>query len=360
MHRFTRPIVVATLAAVVASTSLFAVDSFRGQGARAASDPARPVSAPTRFAASSESDPRAYWTPGRMLSATPMSASRERAAPKVRPSTETDLKARRSLGTDTIAEPGTTPASEIQPAAEYPFPYGRRTVEKQLRKVAPYRQVGRIFFRQNGVRYSCSGSSVVGGGRNIVFTAGHCLNDGAGNWSTDVVFVPGRRTGKWKNPYGRFAAKELWVPAGWTDNSWYAYDMGAFSVGKNQKGKTLRKTVGALGFAYNQNRVQHWDIFGYPAEWPWKGDRLITCASSYAVNDANGNGPDDTGVGCDMTGGSSGGPWIIGLRRTNLLNGVVSYGYTDQPGATYSPYFDSAANKLRCAAGTGNPDATSC
>lgn len=253
-----------------------------------------------------------------------------------------------------------TKAAEAQPAAVYPFPYGRRTVEKQLRKAAPYRQVGRIFFRVDGNRYSCSGSSVVGGGRNVVYTAAHCLNDGAGNWSKDVIFIPGRNAAKKKNPYGKFAAKELWVPSGWADNGWWAYDVGAFNVAKNKKGKTLRKAVGALGFSYNEGRIQHWDVFGYPAQKPWGGNKLITCASAHGIDDANGNGPDSMGVGCDMTGGSSGGPFILGLRRKNLLNGVVSYGYGDQPGATYSPYFDSTANKIRCAAGTGNPDAASC
>lgn len=360
MHRLMRPLVVATLAAAVAGTTVLSAGFISTSGVAAASDPSKPVSAPTRFAASSDADPRDYWTPERMSSAKPMTVTRERDTPKVRASNLTRKKAQRSLSTDTQSEPRLTRAAEIQPAAEYPFPYGRRTVEKQILKVAPYRQVGRIFFRQNGFRYSCSGSSVVGGGRNIVFTAGHCLNDGAGTWSTDVIFVPARRFGKSKNPYGRFAARALWVPAGWADDNWWAYDVGAFSVSKNKKGKSLRKAVGALGFAYNENRVQHWDIFGYPAQSPWSGDRLITCASAYAVNDVNANGPDSTGVGCDLTGGSSGGPWIVGLRRTNLINGITSYGYLDQPGATYSPYFDGTANNVRCAAGTGNPNATSC
>jgi V8-like Glu-specific endopeptidase len=360
MRRMTRPLVVATLAAVVASATVLTADSFNGSGALAGSNPSDPVSAPTKFATSDDADLRAYWTPERMRSAKPMKVSRQRENPKVRVSDETGNRAQRTVSTDTQPEPRLTRASEFQPAAEYPFPYGRRSVENPLRKIAPYRQVGRVFFRQNGVRYSCSGSSVVGGWRHVVFTAGHCLNDGAGNWSTDVVFVPARRTGKFKNPYGRFSAKELWVPAGWSDNQWWAYDLGAFNVGKNKKRKTLRKSVGALGFAYNEGRVQHWDVFGYPARAPWAGNRLVTCSTAHAVDDLNANGPDSIGVGCDLTGGSSGGPWIVGLRRSNMLNGITSYGYGHQAGATYSPYFDSTANKIRCAAATGNPDRTSC
>lgn len=360
MHRVSRPLAVATLAAVMAATTMLTVGSLAVSAAGAKSDPSAPVSAPTAFRSSHETDPRKYWTPRRMLTAKPMRVSRQRSSPKVRSSDGIAARARRWQGTDTQPEPRITPASESQPASDYPFPYGRRTVEKQLLKVAPYRQVGRIFFRQQGVRYSCSGSSVVGGGRNVVFTAGHCLNDGEGHWSRDVVFVPARRAGTSKNPYGRFAARELWVPSGWADNQWWAYDVGAFNVGRNDKGKTLRKSVGALGFSFNESRVQHWDIFGYPAAAPWSGNRLITCASAYAVNDANGNGPDSSGVGCDLTGGSSGGPWIIGLRRSNLLNGVTSYGYGDMPGAVFSPYFETTANNVRCAAGTGKPNASSC
>jgi V8-like Glu-specific endopeptidase len=218
MHRITRSLAAATLAAVVASATVLTADSFNGSGALAGSNPSDPVSAPTRFATSDDADPRAYWTPERMRSAKPMTVSRQREDAKVRVSNETGNRAQRTMSTDTQAEPRLTRASEFQPAAEYPFPYGRRSVENPLRKVSPYRQVGRVFFRQNGVRYSCSGSSVVGGWRSVVFTAGHCLNDGAGNWSTDVVFVPARRNGKRKNPYSKFSAKELWVPAGWSDN----------------------------------------------------------------------------------------------------------------------------------------------
>jgi V8-like Glu-specific endopeptidase len=252
-------------------------------------------------------------------------------------------------------------AAQIQPAATYPFPFGRRSLENQLRKVAPYRTVGKIFFRRGGFNYVCSGASVVSKPFNVVFTAGHCLNDGDGTWSKDVVFVPGRRTGKNKNPFGVFPARTLWAPEGWALDGMWAYDMGAFSVKKNAKSKTLQKAVGALGFAYNEGRVQHWDIFGYPAVSPFNGDKLTTCATAFAAqDDMGGNGPDTNGVGCDMTEGSSGGPWVMRLRRGNLLNGVTSYGYAEQPAAMYSPYFDGAANNLRCAAAKDDANATSC
>jgi V8-like Glu-specific endopeptidase len=361
MHRSIRPLAVTTLAVAIASTTVLAVGAVSVPSAAAGSDPSQPVSAPTRLSAASEDAVIGYWTKERMGSAKPMKVTRQRGTAKVRQAIDPKAsRAVRTASTDTQSAPATVQAAGDQPPRTYPFPFGRRSVEKQLRRVTPYRQVGRLFFRQNGTRYSCSGSSVVGGYRHVVYTAGHCLNNGAGVWSTDVVFVPGRRDGKSKNPYGTFAAKELWVPSGWVDFKWWAYDLGAFNVGKNKKGKTLRKAVGALGFAYLEGAAQHWDIFGYPALSPWKGNKLITCSTSWGYSDSNVEGPNSLGVGCDMTNGSSGGPWILGLRRRNLLNGVTSYGYPDEPDAIYSPYFDLTANKIRCAAGTGKPDKDSC
>jgi hypothetical protein len=44
-----------------------------------------------------------------------------------------------------------------------------------------------------------------------------------------------------------------------------------------------------------------------------------------------------------MTGGSSGGGWII---QNQYLNGVNSYGYNGQPNRMYGPYFSSQAMAL--------------
>jgi len=56
-------------------------------------------------------------------------------------------------------------------------------------------------------------------------------------------------------------------------------------------------------------------------------------------------------MGCDMTRGSSGGPWILDFSGSaggnNLLNGNNSYRYGSHPEELYSPYFDSDAKGLR-------------
>ena len=147
----------------------------------------------------------------------------------------------------------------------------------------PYRTVGIVFLHQNGGDYVCSGSSVRSAPRQVVFTAGHCLADGAGHTSSHVVFVPAYRNGS--VPYGAFAANHTWVLPEWRFGGNDAYDFGAFSVGLNSHHHSLQSQVGALGFAWNQSRLQHWDLLGYPAEYPFTGERTVICEASHAFDD---------------------------------------------------------------------------
>lgn len=361
MRRLTRSLAAATLGAVVAtSLTLTAPDS--QAPVSAADERGRPTSAKIRLAASSEAP--AFWNEKRMASATPIVHLRDRSTPRVTVSDEVGRNGQSIAGVDVPDErSGKVPkAAENQPSSTYPFPFGRHNLEKRLNRSKPYRTVGKVFFRRNGGLFVCSGASVVGGPRHVVFTAGHCLNDGQGSWSTDVVFIPARKPGKkarQRNPFGVFPARELWVPQGWRDEALDAFDMGAFSVGKNKQGKKLRKKVGALGFAYNKSRIQFWDVFGYPAQAPFKGNKMVVCSAQHAVDDTL-DGNDSIGIGCDMNGGSSGGPWILRLRRGNLLNGIITYGYENQPAATYGPYFGAAANWIRCAAAKSDPNVQTC
>jgi hypothetical protein len=52
------------------------------------------------------------------------------------------------------------------------------------------------------------------------------------------------------------------------------------------------------------------------------------------------------GIGCDMTGGSSGGGWIVG----GTLYSENSYGYDNQPNVMYGPYLESVAQSVYHAA----------
>jgi V8-like Glu-specific endopeptidase len=321
----------------------------------AADDPGRPVSAPRAMAAAEEQATLQYWTAERLARARPMKAPDPgRRKPKVIVSGDVGPGPRLVPAQGIAHDPEGRIASAAaeQPSLIYPFPFTRRPLEKQLRAVRPYTSVGRVFFTRGGNDYSCTGVSVASAPRQVVYTAGHCLNDGTGKWSKNVVFVPAFHGTA--APYGRFPGKVLWVPHGWSSGGDFSFDLGAFSVGKNASGRFLQAVVGALGFAYNQSRIQHWNVIGYPALSPFNGKRQQLCSASHAVDDkAEGAGPDTIGIGCDMNGGSSGSPFVKDLGRGSYVNGILSYGREGQPLAAYSPYFDFTANDLRCAAATG-------
>ena len=122
---------------------------------------------------------------------------------------------------------------------------------------------------------------------------------------------------------------------------------------RDPEGRGLEDLIGARGIAFNQTRNQTFEAYGYPAEdgntilLPpnFDGERLWLCRAPRSANDspAPGAGPETMEIGCDMTGGSSGGAWVIG---NELVNSVTSYGYQFDVGHLYGPYFGTTAEEL--------------
>lgn len=86
--------------------------------------------------------------------------------------------------------------------------------------------------------------------------------------------------------------------------------------------------------------------FGYPAADPYDGRELIYCSGTTFTDFIQSS---DHGLRCDMTGGSSGGPWFREFDEatgTGVQASVNSFGYTFLPGYMFGPYFGSAAQAL--------------
>lgn len=211
-------------------------------------------------------------------------------------------------------------------------------------KQFPYKAMGRLFFTIPGRgNASCSASSA--GGRSV-WTAGHCLYTREIGWHTNIVFVPAYRYGV--APYGKFYETNAIVSYEWWANEDHAYDIGMVIVG-NRNGMKLSQWVGNLGFQYNRSGTQQFFAFGYPGN-IGSGRYLIACAARtqtrYAIA-----GPDPVGIGCDMTQGSSGGPWLVGFfpyaaGSINYVNGVVSFGSSAYPNQFFASYFGTRAKEL--------------
>ena len=242
-----------------------------------------------------------------------------------------------------------TPAVDVERGAEVVVPRQAPATDVTLNATteAPISHIGKVFFSSGGSNYVCSGNAVASGNENTVVTAGHCVNEGPGGFVTNFVFVPAYNNGA--APYGQWAATELIAPSERTSGGDISYDTG-FAVVAPVGGASLSDTVGASGLSFNDARGLDYSAYGYPAAAPFTGQTLQSCAGS-ASADPFGQS-ESQGIPCDMTGGSSGGPWFIGSGSAGSQNSVNSFGYNGVANTMFGPYwgaviasaYDAAAN----------------
>ena len=218
---------------------------------------------------------------------------------------------------------------------------------------AVIRTSGKVFFTLNGVDYVCSGSSVVAGNRSLVQTAGHCVNAGPGAFATNFVFVPAYRDAQ--APYGRFPARKLFTTAQFSSTGDLSYDVGYAAVSKLND-RPLADIVGAQGMGFSQARGAYVHAFGYPAAGRYDGSKLAWCRGT-VLSDTQGTS--DQGLRCNMTGGSSGGPWFITYDEAagvGVVNSLNSFKYVSlglfEGNQMFGPYFGSVIQSLYNVAAT--------
>jgi hypothetical protein len=207
---------------------------------------------------------------------------------------------------------------------------------------APTSTHGKVFFTLGGNDYVCSGTALLSSNKSVVWTAGHCVNEGPGAFATNWQFVPAYKDGS--APLGVYTAQDLFAPSAWANSGDFGYDLGAAVVAP-ASGTALTDRVGGRGIAFDYTRSQNFQSYGYPAARPFTGERLWRCNSPLQTSDNSAN-PATMGIGCDMTGGSSGGGWVVG----SSVYSVNSYGYNNQPDVMYGPYQGSVAQSLYNAA----------
>ena len=200
---------------------------------------------------------------------------------------------------------------------------------------------GKVFFTDGGVNYVCSGTALAGLTGSVVWTAGHCVNEGPGGNFTNWAFVPAYRDGL--RPYGTWAASTLYTTTAWSTQGDFSYDLGAARVAP-ANGKTLTATVGGGRTpAFNYSRAQQYNSYGYPAAKPFNGQRLWKCDSALYTSDSS-QSPATMGIQCNMNGGSSGGGWVV--PSDGRLYSVNSYGYSSLRNVMFGPYQDDVAQEL--------------
>lgn len=212
----------------------------------------------------------------------------------------------------------------------------------------PIDHVGKVFFTMGAFAYVCSGNVVVSDNDSTVATAGHCVNEGPGAFVKNFVFVPAYLNGK--APYGIWPAKALYTTPQWRTAGDIRYDTG-FAVTATVNGKHVADVVGASGVEFNQDRGLSYQAFGSPAAPPFDGQSLKSCSGD-ATKDPINPQFKAQGIPCDMTGGSSGGPWMVDSGRDSYQNSITSYGYPGGPAVIYGPYWGSVIREAYDSAST--------
>lgn len=192
----------------------------------------------------------------------------------------------------------------------------------------PVPHVGKVFVSLPGGDFVCSGNALESANGSVVATAAHCLSDGPGVRPAEFIFVPAYENGQ--KLYGEWTAASYHLPQEWDATGSMKYDTGFVVVGLNE-GKTLTEAVGGgskpLFDGPEEGRT--YKAFGYPSAKPFDGQTLWSCSGT-ANPDTTNPQFGSKGIPCDMTGGSSGGPWLIQGNdplTAGYQNSVNSYGY---------------------------------
>ena len=219
-------------------------------------------------------------------------------------------------------------------------------------------QSGRVLFTLGGVDYICSASVVDDGNDanySVIVTAAHCAYDEVANvFATNWVYYPSFDTSPTYScgqaTYGCWSAKELVVHHGFADRPGFddiavQYDW-AFAIvgagGKSGQNPQL-DSHGSYELAVSTTPTTGY-AFGYPAAGKYHGLDLTYCQGAIGTDPYN----DDNNwkIVCDMTGGSSGGPWLQDTSAPQTLAtegrvfSVNSYGYSGVK-AMHGPKFNA-------------------
>lgn len=254
-----------------------------------------------------------YWTPQRMAEARPL---------------------------DLVVDGGGKP--ELRVGAPEPALATASFKQVTTPEVAPYSVNGRVFLRRGNLRGFCSATAINSPTRQLVLTAGHCVNSGPENgrravWSNFIEFVPAYSGGV--APFGVFVARsdKVFAPKQWTKHGNPDYDLGAFLTKPNAEGVNVADAVGGgATIALDLPRDQKFFTFGYPGETKW----MQGCQSPYIGDDTLTfpfSGPPTMGIKCHWAPGASGGGWLI--ENGLYINGVNSYLHLNNKKRTFGPYF---------------------
>ncbi|MBV8553347.1 MAG: trypsin-like serine protease [Acidobacteriaceae bacterium] len=353
-------------------------------GVAIAQNSVRPSAGKIQFTDSQIAATNSYWTPERLANAKPLplpkvdrslAAIMANASPiasepkmsgkgglpsvKLTPENESSEPIRLNQGDEEMTE-----LSGIQPEGfNYVMPFSNHRVPALN---YPYSTVGKIFFfvpagaSEPSGEYVCSGAVALN--NHTVLTARHCMYDvNTHVWYSNWIFYPAYNNGPNAAYHNGWTIRKA---STWTGGSW-DYDIGflqlnddrGYGCNGSSGGYPIGAYTGWLGYAYGGDYSQRqWDVFGYPQAAPFNGSYQYDDEAATGVLNPLG-AANIVEIGNPQTGGTSGGPWVLGLdpeaqadpvptnnvwpTLTNLANGLNSFKWTNpnQPEAINGPAF---------------------
>jgi surface protein len=274
-------------------------------------------------------DAFAYWTPGRIRSAVPIELFVDGPAPS-------------GLG-------------DIHPLLTVPEDHWSKGGAVQ-------KAAGRLFYSFGTTNYFCSGTSVTDStsGRSIIITAAHCVFDDENKqFSSNGIFIPNQDDGgsdktDWScanDPYGCWALSFGVVEKGWASQVWpnnIDYDYAFYVVrdtGAHQgtaAPDALDVAVGSLPISF-ANPILGSDT--YALGYSYNKDPLFR----YCVDPLQTRGNGWWLPNCGLSGGASGGPWVLPMdvtKGSGTIISVNSYGFSTAPGMGSPKLYGTSAEQL--------------
>jgi len=232
----------------------------------------------------------------------------------------------------------------------HPFTTERADLSIATNKAFPYAIAGKLFFKIGSDTYICSASLIK---RGIVVTAAHCVaNFGRSQFYSGWQFIPAYRSGS--APFSKWTAASATILTSYYNGSdpcavsgIVCQDDVALLTLNTKKYKGLSNQypgtyTGWYGYGWNGygfvGGITQITQLGYPVG--LDNAELMERTDSYGYTD--GTNSNNTVIGSNMNGGSSGGPWLVNFGvapaltgETNgsapaldIVVGVTSWGYT--------------------------------
>ncbi|MFD9475305.1 trypsin-like serine peptidase [Streptomyces nojiriensis] len=192
-------------------------------------------------------------------------------------------------------------------------------------------RVGALFPGGQDGGHHCTAAVVHSEDGDVIATAAHCLES-----PDTTVFAPGYRDGK--APYGFWKLTSTYIAPGWTDGQDPDDDIAFATVAPVDGGRTgtVEDLVGGFPVAAEQPDDARVTVIGYPRTL----EAPVRCANTTGLLSAT-----QRRIDCpDLTGGTSGSPWLVNGALAGVLGGYEGGGSV--PEISYSAVMGDRAVQL--------------